>query len=129
MTSAPAKLDKKSVSKAETEVIEMIRTLTHLPLGKVEEVLKGLATCIAIQYADILDAQEEGDREIKPWMVIPYIGVLRVGEGETDLLIEWDKNSLALHEMINVKRAVKENDNTLIEMWYNRLREDLKEKI
>ncbi|MCA1799876.1 MAG: hypothetical protein LC687_00140 [Actinobacteria bacterium] len=122
------KAGKKTASKQETEVMEMVRTLTHVPLSTIQEVLKGLGTAIALQYADHLnESSEHGYDGADAEMALPYIGTLKIHRDS--LLIEWDKHSIALNEMINVKRAIDEGDDTLIEMWYNRLETDLKEKL
>ncbi len=120
------KAGKKTASKQEIEVMEMIRTLTHVPLSTIQEVLKGMGTAIALQYADYLCENEQGERDDAE-MVLPYIGTLKISE--ESLLIEWDKHSIALNEMINVKRALEEADDTLIETWFNRLESDLREKL
>ena len=120
------KMGKKTASKKETEVMEMIRTLTHVPLSTIQEVLKGLGTAVALQYANILN-EEEQNKTVERTMTLPYIGELHM-KGD-HLLIEWDKHSITLNEMVNVKRAIQEGDDTMIESWYRRLEEDLKEKV
>lgn len=122
MANTKKKVGKKTANKQETEVMEMIRSLTHVPLSTIQEVLKGLAVSTALQYADAL---EEENQETS--LVLPYIGTI---EMESDQLqLDWGKHSVALNEMINVKRAAREGDDALIDVWYNRLREDLREKV
>ncbi len=121
MANTKKRLGKRTANKQETEVMEMVRSLTHVPLTTIQEVLKGLAVSTALQYADALEKGEEVE------LVLPYIGTVQM---ESDQLqLDWGKHSMALNEMINVKRAAKEGDDTLIEVWYNRLRDDLREKV
>jgi len=121
-----AKKNRKTLTKEEAQVAETIRMLTHVPLNSIQEVLKGLGTSIALQYADILDKKEKGEKPEND-IILPYIGKLKVNEDH--LLLEWDKNSFTLNEMVDVKRSVDEGDFQLIDSWYNRLEANLREKV
>lgn len=126
MTTPKKRKARKTLSKKEMQTVETIRTLTHVPLSHIQETLKGLATAISLQYADTLDKRENGEN-VDSVITLPYIGELIIRGGE--LLIEWGNHSFTLSELTDVKRAMEEDDYQLIESWYNRLEEDLKEKL
>lgn len=116
-----------TLTKKETETIEFIRLISHVPLNNIHEVLKGLAAAIGLKYAEGLQAAEDGlEKDII--LNLPYIGNLIMQKDS--LVIDWHKHSLLLSELTNVKRAVEhEDESDLLDSWYGRLVEDLQEKL
>ena len=116
-----------TLTKSETETIEFIRLVTHIPLNNIHETLKGLSAAIGLKYAEALQKAEDG-KETEIVLDLPYIGKLVMQKDS--LVIDWHKHSLLLNELTNVKKAVDYlDDSELLDMWYERLIDVLHEKL
>lgn len=125
--STPKKI--KGLSKEETEVLEMVRLISHVPLNQIHEVMKALGTVASLKYAEALQTKEdEQSNEIV--LLLPYIGSLSLRRDRLLLDMNESRPSFFLNELIDVKRAVEqENDSQFLDTWYNRVVEDLQEQL
>ena len=113
-----------STKKKEMEILEQVRTLSGIPLTTIQDTLKSLSAVISLEYAKSLRLGEgKGDVEL----TIPYVGVLKL-KGDRLLLTE-NTHSFCIKELADVKRALDNEDYTLIEKWYNVLKPIIEEKV
>lgn len=112
------------LTKDETEVLEMVRTLSHLPLSTIQAVFETFSTVIGLLYAHAM-ATTDTDDDVS--LTVPYLGELKI-KGDA-LVIDWSQHSLILKDLVNAKRAVSEQDTSLSDMWRARLEAELLEKL
>lgn len=118
---------KRGLSHEETEVLEMVRAISHIPLKTIKDVLESLGTALSVKYANALVKEEMGEDDLT--LPIPYVGALRLSSSQNDTSIEWSKTSLILKSLLDVRSAVRDDDTSLLDMWRSRLETDLREKL